>query len=115
MFSFFVKPRGITTQSSFKMVSFRFYTVYKKKFVKISPFWIIILFTSRNVFYFSSKKLEVVTIARYLNTFWIFDFSLLDILPKYMNPKLMSRSLYALGDLHKSPAADGRVRTDIDF
>ena len=55
-------------------------------------------------FIFSSKILEVVTIARYLNAFWIFDFSLLDILPKYMNPKSMSRSLYASEDLTKCPA-----------
>ena len=53
----------------------------------------------KTFFIFSSKKLEVVTIARYLNAFWFFDFSLLDILPKYMNPKLMSRSLYATDDL----------------
>ena len=53
----------------------------------------------KKFFIFSSKKLEVVTIARYLNAFWFFDFSLLDILPKYMNPKLMSRSLYVTDDL----------------
>ena len=48
-------------------------------------------------------------------------FSLLDILPKYMNPKIVLRTLYALDDLPK--IADGRVRgrgrgrvrTDIDF
>ena len=44
---------------------------------------------------FSSKKLDVVTITRYQNTFWIFDFSLFEILHKYMNQKLMPRSLYA--------------------
>ena len=65
--------------------------------VKFSDFEVI--FTSQNVFFFQQKKLEVVTIARYLNAFWFFDFSLLDILPKYMNPKSMSRSLYASEDL----------------
>ena len=80
-----------------KVEYFWFYTVYMDPIVKISDFEVI--FTSQNVFYFSSKKLEVVTIARYLNAFWFFDFSLLDILPKYMNPKLMSRSLYVTDDL----------------
>ena len=70
-----------------------FYTVYMDPIVKISDFEVI--FTSQNDFFiFSSKKLEVVTIARYLNAFRIFDFSLFDILPKYMNPKLMSRSVH---------------------
>ena len=80
--------------------------------VKISDFEVI--FTSQNVFYFSSKKLEVVTIARYLNAFWIFDFSLLDILPKYMNPKLMSRSLYATDDLPEKSGhrTNGQTETD---
>ena len=78
--------------------------------VKISDFEVI--FTSQNVFYFFLKKtLEVVTIARYLNAFWFFDFSLLDILPKYMNPKIVSRSRYALHDLPKIPDVRGRVRT----
>ena len=78
--------------------------------VKNSDFWVI--YTSQNVFYFSSKKLDLVTITRYQITFWIFDFSLFDILPKYMNPKIVSRSLYALHDLPKNP--DGRVRTRTD-
>ena len=57
-------------------------------------------------------------ITRYQITFWIFDFSLLEILPKYMNPKIVLRTLYALDDLPK--IADGRTldadgRTDIDF
>ena len=56
----------------------------------------------KTFFIFSSKKLDVVTITRYQIMFWIFDFSLLAILPKYMNPKLMSRSLYALHDLPKN-------------
>ena len=51
----------------------------------------------------------MVTITRYQITFWIFDFSLLEILPKYMNPKIVLRTLYALDDLPK--IADGRVRT----
>ena len=74
-------------------------------------------YTLRKMFFiFSSKKLDVVTITRYQITFWIFDFSLLDILPKYMNPKIVLRTLYALDDLPK--LADGhrtRTRTDIDF
>ena len=53
----------------------------------------------------------MVTITRYQNTFWIFDFSLLDILPKYMNPKIVLRTLYALHDLQKNP--DGRTRTKV--
>ena len=59
----------------------------------------------------------MVTITRYQNTFWIFDFSLLDILPKYMNPKIVSRMRYALHDLPKNPDAYAYadVRTDIDF
>ena len=81
--------------------------------VKNSDFWVI--YTSQNVFYFFFKKLDVVTITRYQITFWIFDFSLLDILPKYMNPKIVLRTLYALHDLPKNPDADGRTRTDIDF
>ena len=64
----------------------------------------------KTFFIFSSKKLEVVTIARYLNAFWFFDFSLLDILPKYMNPKLMSRSLYVTDDL---PEKSGHTQTNI--
>ena len=43
----------------------------------------------KTFFIFSSKKLDVVTITRYQITFWIFDFSLLEILPKYMNPKIV--------------------------
>ena len=66
----------------------------------------------KTFFIFSSKKLEVVTIARYLNAFWFFDFSLLDILPKYMNPKLMSRSLYVTDDLpEKSGQTNGQTNT----
>ena len=61
----------------------------------------------------------MVTITRYQITFWIFDFSLLEILPKYMNPKIVLRTLYALDDLPKIADADaygrGRGRTDIDF
>ena len=76
--------------------------------MKISDFEVI--FTSQNVFYFL-QKLEVVTIARYLNAFWFFDFSLLDILPKYMNPKSMSRSLYASEDLTKCPAGRTNKQT----
>ena len=69
-------------------------------------------FVRKTFFIFSSKKLEVVTIARYLNAFWIFDFSLLDILPKYMNPKSMSRSLYVSDDFPEKsgptdPQTDG--------
>ena len=60
---------------------FCFYTVYMDPIVKKSDFWVI--YTSQNVFYVFFKKLDVVTITRYQNTFWIFDFSLLDILPKY--------------------------------
>ena len=74
----------------------------------------------KTFFIFSSEKLDVVTITRYQITFWIFDFSLLEILPKYMNPKIVLRTLYALDDLPK--IVDGRtdtertyVRTDIDF
>ena len=63
--------------------------------------------------FFIQKKLDVVTITRYQITFWIFDFSLLEILPKYMNPKIVSRSLYALDDLPK--IADGHRTPDIDF
>ena len=81
-----------------KVEYFCFYTVYMDPIVIIYDFEVI--FTSQNVFYvFFKKKLEVVTIARYLNAFWFFEFSLLDILPKYMNPKLMSRSLYVTDDL----------------
>ena len=72
----------------------------------------------KTFFIFSSKKLEVVTIARYLNAFWIFDFSLLDILPKYMNPKSMSRSLYVSDDFpEKSGQTDKPTdrQTDIIF
>ena len=75
-------------------------------------------YTLRKTFFiFSSKKLDVVTITRYQITFWIFDFSLLDILPKYMNPKIVLRLLYALHDLPKNPDGRGRARarTDIDF
>ena len=69
-------------------------------------------YTLRKTFFiFSSKKLDVVTITRYQITFWIFDFSLLEILPKYMNPKIVLRTLYALDDLPKI-ADTGRVRTD---
>ena len=77
--------------------------------MKISDFEVI--FTS-HFYYFSSKKLEVVTIARYLNAFWFFDFSLLDILPKYMTPKLMSRSLYASENLTESPAGHKHTQTN---
>ena len=74
--------------------------------VKITHLWVI-YYTVLHKTFFSSKKLDVVTITRYQNTFLIFDFSLLEILPKYiMNPKLMSRSLYALHDLPKNPDAD---------
>ena len=66
----------------------------------------------KTFFIFSSEKLDVVTITRYQITFWIFDFSLLEILPKYMNPKNVSRSLYALHDLPKNPDADGRTDAD---
>ena len=73
--------------------------------------WKILIFGSyilrKTFFIFSSKKLDVVTITRYQITFWIFDFSLFDILPKYMNPKIVSRSLYAL----HADTADGRGRT----
>ena len=73
----------------------------------------------KTFFIFSSKKLDVVAITRYQITFWIFDFSLIEILPKYMNPKIVLRTLYALHDLPKNPDvrtdADGRGRTDIDF
>ena len=62
---------------------------------------------------FSSKKLEVVTIARYLNAFWFFDFSLLDIFPKYMNPKLMSRWLVKI--CRKNPDKQTDKHTDIIF
>ena len=65
----------------------------------------------KTFFIFSSKKLDVVTITRYQITFWIFDFSLLEILPKYMNPKIVSRSRYALDDLPK--IADGRTDADV--
>ena len=71
----------------------------------------------KTFFIFSSEKLDVVTITRYQITFWIFDFSLLEILPKYMNPKIVLRTLYALDDLPKIADADaygrGRVRTSI--
>ena len=90
-----------------KVEHFSFYTVHMDPLVKNSDFWVI--YTSQNVFYFSSKKLDVVTITRYQITFWIFDFSLFDILPKYMNPKIVSRSLYALHDLPKNPHANGRT------
>ena len=50
--------------------------------------WKILIFGSyilrKTFFIFSSKKLDVVTITRYQITFWIFDFSLFDILPKYI-------------------------------
>ena len=49
--------------------------------VKNSDFGSYIL--RKTFFIFYSKKLDVVTITRYQITFWIFDFSLLDILPKY--------------------------------
>ena len=78
--------------------------------VKISGFWVI--YTSQNVFIFSSKKIDVVTITRYQITFWIFDFSLFDISPKYVNPKIVSRSLYALHDLPKNRGRTPRTRTD---
>ena len=69
----------------------------------------------KTFFIFSSKKLDVVTITRYQITFWIFDFSLLEILPKYMNPKIVSRTLYALDDLPKiaDAYAYAYVRTSI--
>ena len=63
----------------------------------------------------------MVAITGYQITFWIFDFSLLEILPKYMNPKIVLRTLYALDDLPKIAdgrvrgRTDGRTRTDIDF
>ena len=76
-----------------KVGYFCFYTVHMDPLVKHSDFWVI--YTSQNVFIFSSKKLDVVTITRYQNTFWIFDFSLIEILHKYMNLKNVSRSLYA--------------------
>ena len=75
----------------------------------------------KTFFIFSSKKLDVVAITGYQITFWIFDFSLLEILPKYMNPKIVLRTLYALDDLPKNRGhrtrtrTDGRTRTDIDF
>ena len=90
-----------------KVEHFCFYTVYMDPIVKKTDFWVI--YTSQNVFYFFFKKLDVVTITRYQITFWIFDFSLLEILPKYMNPKIVLRTLYALDDLPK--IADGRTRT----
>ena len=76
-------------------------------------FWFLghIHFAKRFLF-FLQKKLDVVTITRYQITFWIFDFSLLEILPKYMNPKIVLRTLYALDDLPK--IADGRTRTRTD-
>ena len=78
--------------------------------------WKFLIFGSyilrKTFFIFSSKKLDVVTITRYQITFWIFDFSLFDILPKYMNPKIVSRSLYALHDLPKNRGHRGRTRTD---
>ena len=64
----------------------------------------------KTFFIFSSEKLDVVTITRYQITFWIFDFSLLEILPKYMNPKIVLRTLYALDDLQKNRGH----RTDAD-
>ena len=78
-------------------------------------FWGHIYFAKRFLF-FLQKKLEVVTIARYLNAFWIFDFSLLDILPKHMNPKSMSRSLYVSDDFpEKSGQTDKRTNTRTSF
>ena len=50
-------------------------------------------------------EIQVVTIAKVSKHVLDFRLSLLDILPKYMNPKLMSRSLYALAQ--KSGRADG--------
>ena len=98
---------------------FCFYTVYMDPIVKNSDFGSYIL--RKTFFIFSSEKLDVVTITRYQITFWIFDFSLLEILPKYMNPKIVLRTLYALHDLPKNPDvrtrtdADADGRTDIDF
>ena len=62
----------------------------------------------------------MVAITGYQITFWIFDFSLLEILPKYMNPKIVLRTLYALDDLPKMAdghrtRTDAHGRTDIDF
>ena len=37
------------------------------------------IYFAKRFFIFSSEKLDVVTITRYQITFWIFDFSLLDI------------------------------------
>ena len=77
--------------------------------------WKILIFGSytlrKTFFIFSSKKLDVVAITGYQITFWIFDFSLLEILPKYMNPKIVLRTLYALDDLPK--IADGRTDADV--
>ena len=92
-----------------KVVHCCFYTVYMDPIVKISDFWVI--YTSQNVFYFFFKKLDVVAITGYQITFWIFDFSLLENLPKYMNPKIVLRTLYALDDLPK--IADGRTDADV--
>ena len=65
-----------------KMRSFCFYTVY------MGPIWVkyqfLLVFSLGNRFYFFSEKKQMVTITRYQITFWIFDFSLLDILPKYI-------------------------------
>ena len=89
----------------------------------MSPLVKILIFGSyilrKTFFIFSSKKLDVVAITGYQITFWIFDFSLLEILPKYMNPKIVLRTLYALDDLPKNRGhrtdgrGRGRVRTSI--
>ena len=74
-------------------------------------------YTLRKTFFIcSSKKLDVVTITRYQITFWIFDFSLLEILPEY-EPK--NRVTHAVPCMicQKIRTPDvrtyGRVRTSI--
>ena len=63
-----------------KVGYFCFYTVHMDNCGNI---YFGIIFTSRNIIYFFFKKLEVVMIARYLNTFWIFAFSLFEILHEH--------------------------------